>query len=326
MHSFEGWIPARVFWKQEELLVDWCWLGELRLTDPFFEQTINQALSHPANLLFRRQTPVEALEPLAVQRPGLTPRGFVFHMSRCGSTLVSQMLAADPRHLVVSEASPIDAILRAALRNASITESQRVKWLRGMVSALGQSRNPGQRHLFIKFDCWHTLFLPLIRQAFPAVPWIFIYRQPLEVLVSQHHQRGAQMIPGVLEPGLFGWDSSFIREMRLDEYGGRVLAKISGAALQGISSGNRKLVNYCQLPELVWTDLMKSWGLECLPEHAERMAAVARQNAKNPVLAFETDSARKNQQATPGLREIARNYLEEIYLKLEAQRLVSGFA
>jgi hypothetical protein len=36
------------------------------------------------------------------------PDGFVFHMSRCGSTLVAQMLAVVPDHVVVSEAEPLD--------------------------------------------------------------------------------------------------------------------------------------------------------------------------------------------------------------------------
>ena len=33
-------------------------------------------------------------------------------MSRCGSTLVSQMLAALPQNIVISEAAPIDAVVQ----------------------------------------------------------------------------------------------------------------------------------------------------------------------------------------------------------------------
>ena len=62
---------------------------------------------------------------------------------------------------------------------------QRIEWLRGVVSALGQPRLGTEKHLFIKFDAWKVLDLPLIRRAFPAVPWIFLYRDPVEVLTSQ---------------------------------------------------------------------------------------------------------------------------------------------
>ena len=47
------------------------------------------------------------------QSPGLPPSGFIFHMSRCGSTLAARMLAASPRNIVLSEADPIDYVLRA---------------------------------------------------------------------------------------------------------------------------------------------------------------------------------------------------------------------
>ena len=40
----------------------------------------------------------------AAAEPGIDPTGFIFHLARCGSTLVSQMLAALPEHIVLSEA------------------------------------------------------------------------------------------------------------------------------------------------------------------------------------------------------------------------------
>jgi hypothetical protein len=326
MHRFEGWIPARVYWHQGQPLVDWCWLGELQLSAPFFEQTILQALSHPANLLFRRQTSMEALEDLAASRPGLSPAGFIFHMSRCGSTLLSQMLAALPQNVVLSEAGPIDSILRAHLKNEDITEAQRIRWLRVMVSALGRRRRPEQRHLFIKFDSWHTLFLPLIRLAFPTVPRLFLYREPIEVLVSQHNQRGPQMIPGVLEPALFGWDALVVQQMPFEDYGGCVLAKICEAALQGLAEGNEKLVDYRQLPAIVWPKLMEFLGISCRPDEVHQMVAVSRLNAKNPALSFEPDTLQKNQGASDELREIARRRLDAVYRKLEDQRSRLGFA
>ncbi len=120
MNDFEHWIPMRVYWHQARPMVDWGYLGERRFTDPFFEQTIGRCVRHPADLLFRHQTPLEFLGELAERRPGLTPTGFIFHLSRCGSTLISQMLAAAPKHVVISEASPIDAILRAHFHDAAI--------------------------------------------------------------------------------------------------------------------------------------------------------------------------------------------------------------
>ena len=230
MKDFAGWMPIRIHWRPDGPEVDWGFLGDLRFTNPFFEQTVGRGLRHPANLLFRRETPMAALAELSESSPGLPPAGFIFHGSRCGSTLISQMLAALPENVVISEASPIDAVLRSHLRDPGITEEQRILWLRGLLNALGQRRRAEEKSLFVKFDSWHALFLPLIQRAFPAVPWIFVYREPVEVLLSHSRQMGGQMIPDVLEPAMYGWDADAVKGMSLGEYGGRVLAGISEAA------------------------------------------------------------------------------------------------
>jgi len=321
MNDFEGWTPMRIYWRQARPMVDWGYLGERRFTDPFFEQTIGGCVRHPADLLFRHQTPLEFLGELAVSRPGLAPTGFIFHMSRCGSTLVSQMLAAVPGNIVISEASPVDAILQAHLQDTNATDELRMKWLRWLLSALGRQRWPEEKHFFIKFDCWHALFLPLIQRAFPGVPWIFIYREPVEVLMSHTRQRGPQVIPGVLDPRVFGWDAQRVERMTLDEYGARVLGSICEAALEQARQGQGKLVNYCQLPGILWPDLMKYWGVDCAAEAVEAMTRVSRFHAKNPVLPFEDDTLAKSRAATDEIREIARQWLNGTYEELEARRL-----
>src|SRR5688572_22366488 len=99
--QLEGWVPARFFWREGKPMVDWCYLGSQRFETGFFEQTIGKCMTRPFNLLFRQQTPIEVLEEWHEIRPGLKPTGLVFHMSRCGSTLVSQMLTAIPTNVVI---------------------------------------------------------------------------------------------------------------------------------------------------------------------------------------------------------------------------------
>src|SRR5215208_1425097 len=108
-----GWVPIRLYREQSSAFVDWCYPGERRFTDPFFDQTVEQCLRHPFNLLFRHQTPIETLGQRHESHPGLPPAGFIFHLSRCGSTLITQMLAALAKNVVISEAAPIDSVLRA---------------------------------------------------------------------------------------------------------------------------------------------------------------------------------------------------------------------
>ncbi len=109
----KGWVPIQLHRAGAEAFIDWCWLGADRFTDPFFENTIDLAQSKPFNRLFTHRTPIAELGEWYEESPGLMPSGFIFHMSRCGSTLVSQMLAALPENLVISEAAPLDRLARA---------------------------------------------------------------------------------------------------------------------------------------------------------------------------------------------------------------------
>src|SRR6476469_2135193 len=105
-----GWTPVRAGARGDELIVEWRWLDDVPFREPFFTETVQLALERPFSLLFPRTTTIDAL---AGVEPGLEPNGFILHMSRCGSTLVSQMLAAVPGHLVLSEPLLVNDVLRA---------------------------------------------------------------------------------------------------------------------------------------------------------------------------------------------------------------------
>src|ERR1043166_8410879 len=104
------WVPSIIRWGREPML-EWCHPGDLRFTDPFFEQTIRRAMHQPFNLLFSQRTPLSEIAASA-GAPELRLAGLIFHMSRCGSTVVSQMLAALAQNVVLSEPAPLDQILR----------------------------------------------------------------------------------------------------------------------------------------------------------------------------------------------------------------------
>ena len=310
-------VPIRIYWQDSRPMVDWCYRGTQRFHEPFFDETIESCLRHPFNLLFRHQTPIDVLSDLQDSRPGLHPNGFIFHMSRCGSTLIAQMLAALPQNIVISEADPIDTVLRANRRDRRVTDEQRVLWLQGLISALGRPSNPEERHLFIKFDSWSVLDLPLLRRAFPSTPWLFVYRDPVEVLVSHARQRGKQMIPGILEPALLGLEPGEINPALLDEYCAKVLGRFCQAAVQYHGSDARA-IHYRELPEAVWSSLAQFFGICYTAEEVERMRAVTRYHAKQPRTIFAEDSAGKQQLATAEIRALAEQFVRPWYDQLEA--------
>ena len=319
MTSLSGWMPIRIYWHNSQPLVDWCYLGDERFTDPFFDQTIERALRKPFALLFRHQTSIDSLQEVADSELSVRPTGFIFHMSRCGSTLVSQMLASLPQNIVISEAGPIDSILRANWHDPRVTDDMRIAWLKGLLAVYGRKRKGGEEYLYVKFDSWHTLDLGLIRRAFPEVPWIFLYRDPVEVMASHRRMMGAQMVPGNLHPALFNLDYAALAGMSLEEYCARVLQSIGEAALERVDEAAR-LYNYRQLPDAVWSDLPGHFQVQYTATEIARMQDVTRFDAKSPSLPFTDDTAAKNREVTVEMRKLAEERLMPVYRKLESAR------
>lgn len=305
--TLDGWTPIRVH-ERGEPVVEWCWLDGATFDEPFFVQTVERALRNPFSLLFRQETPIAALDEL---EPGLQPSGFVLHGSRCGSTLVSQVLAAAPECLVLSEPPPVDQVLRARA-----PEAERVRWLRAIVSALGRPRTR-ERAYVLKLDAWAACDLRTLRAAFPDAPWVFLFREPLQVLVSHFRRRGAHMVPGALDPALFGLDGEAVARMAPEEYCARVLAAIYRAALDH-RDGLAHFVDYADLPDAVFSRVLYAFGLEFDEASLARMREVTGLDAKNPHLFFTPDAEAKKLDAPPALREAADRWVRPLYEELLA--------
>jgi hypothetical protein len=297
-----GWTPIRLYREGDRTLVDWCETGPTRFVDPFFHQTIDRVLARPAVALFRRQTPVEVLEALAHTEPGLAPAGFIFHGSRCGSTLVTQMLAASDTNRVLSEPGPIDEVLRTGFRAPIVPEAMRLVWLRAMVSALGRSQG-SERRLFIKFDPWHVLALPLIRKAFPEVPWVMLVRDPLEILVAQSRSFGTQFPIGPIPPEPFDIDLVSAASTPPDACAGRVLDRIFKAAATHFDNAGL-VVDYRELPDALGA-ILAHFGVDSDERERAVMAATAAFDAKMPNRIFLPDSETKRAAADNRLQATA---------------------
>jgi hypothetical protein len=309
-----SWLPIHVAAADGGVFVDWAYFGSAPLREPFFEQSILRALARPFNRMFRYRMAMDDFLAQAAREQALAPNGFIFHMSRCGSTLVSQMLAALPDNIVVSEAAPIDAVVQLCCAQPGLSDEQHRNALTAMVAAFGWRRSSDPRHYVIKLDSWHAIALPLFRRAFPSVPWVFLYRDPVEVLVSQKRQPGMQMVPEIMPPSLYGIDSFD----NFEEYQARVLASICQAALDNHDDGGL-LINYRALPQAVHTAILSHFGMTCSEDGRDFMAAAARRDAKATHREFADDSAAKQKEATAPLRALAERHLGDIYRRLEGR-------
>jgi hypothetical protein len=321
--DLEGWTPIRVGWRDGKAVVDWCFTAGVDFTDPFFDETVLRCLRHPFRLLFRHETSMDDVGRRVAEHPGLPPAGFVFHMSRCGSTLVAQMLAAVAAHRVLSEPAPVDSVLRAGEVDPGLTDSERAAWLRWIVGALGRG-GPGQTGVFVKFDAWSVLELSLVRQAFPEVPWLFLFRDPVEVLTSQARHYGAHVLPGVLPAAAFGMTAAEAAAMPLTDYAARVLGRICEAALEWEHDPLVTFADYADLPAFVLSNLVPAWSLKLGEGDLARMAAAGTRDAKNPFVPFDRAAQSQRGPAAPAVEAAAERWLGPAFERLRSVRTVPG--
>lgn len=313
-----GWLPGAVVATNAGPAVDWTHFGGAALTEPFFEDSLRRARRRPFNRLVRYRTPLMRLCSGAPADSLRAPDGLIFHMSRCGSTLVAQMLAADARTVAISEAPPLDGVVRFVEVNPDLSIEMRLGLIRAMVGALGR-RSGGP--FVVKLDSWHALALPLFRLAFPDTRWLFLYRDPVEVIVSHLRRRGSQMVPG-LDDGLYGIADAL--GMPTEEYVARVLARLC-EAIVAHHDPDGLVVRYDALPAAVADRILPHFGIA--PDAAGRaaMTSAAGLDAKSPVFAFTPDGESKRGAAGDTVRRAAGRLAVPIG-RLDMLRLASAAA
>ncbi len=304
------WLPADVVDGPDGPIVEWLHFAEEPLSHPFYQDSLQRARALPFNRLMRIATPLSALDAFANDPP---PDGFIFHMSRCGSTLVAQMLAAVPGHIVVSEPPPLNTIIQLAGRGIIPPDT-----IRTMIAALTRDRDGATRRRFVKLDAWHSLALPMLRALYPDVPWIFLFRDPVEVLVSQARMPGVHAVPGIVPLDAFGVTPD--PSIGHNDYAAWLLDLICKAALDGLGQGGGLLINYRQLPGAMDDLVLPHFGIPLDETERAAMATASGKNAKSPDTGFATDSAAKQREADPIIRATANRHLAATYAALEAAR------
>lgn len=273
----------------------------------------------------------------------LTLTGVVFHESRCGSTLAANYLqvAQPEQHRVYSESGPPIAALRACdMTRCSDATAQAL--LQDTVRLMSVSNDPREHKLFFKIQSLGTRSLPLWQAAFPEIPWTFIYRDPVQVLMSQLKQGPARANcarfqrsptqPAVLHELVGGRGTRFLQSLSPTEYCAVHLASLTTTAVQSLNDVGY-VVNYSNIKERLPVIMEQVWGIPLDDAARDRLSAVSGQYSKGrgqQATTFQEDSQEKETLATPAMRHAAEEYLQDSYDRLEAasdeawDRLQSG--
>lgn len=310
--NWKNWIPLYL----KGGCIEWGYMGRERFVEPFCQETLQKLAAKPFNQLFRRQSNLAALLELSISDNALPLSGIVFHMSRCGSTLVAQSLAALPNSVVLSEPEPFDKLLQWLIASQIPNEAA---LLRGLICAMGQPRRSEDRQLFLKTDCWHICHIDRILSAFPGVPWLFLYRDPIEVLVSQQRRPASYLIPGALaRHGLYPPVDLISQPL---EHSAWVLKRVLRDAAEAMMRHpGGILLNYHELPLALETRLAEHFSLNLGNIEIAGLRQAGTLDTKNPYRLFQPDSEDKHADADADLHAMATHWLGEAYAELERMR------
>ena len=287
-HTLSNWIPYKLIEKDNEVYFEWIYLGDLKYAEPFFDETISKCRSHANNSkLFKVITTVENLLDWSNELIAVELKSLIFHVSRCGSTMLSQSLATSSENIMISEAPIIDEILRSE----NFDSDKKAALLKAVISFLGQKRFPEQQHLIVKLDAWHIFNADYLRFIFPEMPFALLYRNPVEVLKSHQKLTGMHMVPNLLPPEVFGISAEEMNEISFQQYGALVLEKYFQAFLD-FSERDKNVIklNYNQGMKNVVQKFISFIAVDYADNELDKMYERLGKHSKNENNVFKGDS------------------------------------
>jgi hypothetical protein len=314
--ELENWIPYKLVTGNGQVQCHWLNTFGKKFTEPFFDETILKCKSaNSRHFAFSSISDLVMMKEWGQSLNTVEPTAFIFHISRCGSTLVSQMLATSDENIVLAEVPFFDDLLRLPYKEDRFDETAINKLLATAIRYYGRRRPGKEQRLFIKADSWHLFFYEQLRQLYPSVPFVIIYRSPDEVFRSHTKVPGMHAVPGLIEPQVFG----FITEDLEYKGPGIYLAKVLESYFrQSIKIAERDdkflLLNYNEGPMQMIEKIAAYSNTPFSGQDLSKMAERSLYHSKQPGERFSEEAATH----VPA----CLNKAMELYHTLDAKRIV----
>jgi hypothetical protein len=324
LESLRGWLPVDAVISDGRPGLLWMDLRDVELSEPLFQQTVERVRSRKAVEKFTEFDTLLQFEKIADSLP---PDGFIFHSSRCGSTLVANACRSLTDSIVISEAAAIDKLavrfITDAPEKGGVREILYSVFLRGVVNALGQGCSRRKRRYFVKFACCSVFVLDRILRIWPHVPWLFVYRNPVETIVSNL----ANVPDWMLDPDsrvlakMLNTSPAEIEMMSREELCARAIGSFYTVARQ-LANDRSMLLNYDDLAEASLLRIVEFFDVSPSKEEVNAIKRAKLIYSKDASLnrAFISDTEAKQSKATELIKQMSANWAEEPYRLLELKR------
>ena len=326
--SMKLWCPIDAVIAEDQPAIEWMDLHGIDFREPFFNETLARIDSEKRG---RVLTTFDALLQFEKICDGLSPSGFILHSSRCGSTLVANACRAVKDSIVIAEAPVIDKLITRFFTDGLSGSAKELLYkllLRATVTALGQRLKGDESHYFVKLACTSTLQIYRLRCIWPDVPFVFLYRDPVETIVSNllsiPEWMRAEVNPAAAA-AIVGVDEEHVTSLGSEEYCGRSLGRFF-AAVDANFDSRMKLLNYEQLSFDSLIAILNFFGIDPTVDEADAVRKVSRLYSKDSTSTrvFEDDSSQKRSAASGETYIAAERWAQSSYDRLNARVLSCG--
>jgi hypothetical protein len=322
--SLRGFVPVQVRLRGKDSGVTWMDAASMRLSEAFFAQTLRRLASE--RNCTRVVTDLDAVFELAEQLSNCEPDGFIFHTSRCGSTLVCNALNSVAMTTVLAEAAPVSETLAPYIPPSiwpfppEAWEMNRDRLVWAMITVFGQLRASPTARFYVKFNSWNMLALHILKAVWPNVKRVLLYRDPVETLVSNLRKQPSWLrlkARPKRASALFGFAPEDISAMSLEEFGARVVAQYYSHAA-AVSDVGSLLMDYRKLNASGLRQILDFLGVSEPELKESSIERVLRVYSKDPsrLRPFFDDSAEKQSSASVALRRAIDTWTTESFGRL----------
>lgn len=290
---------------------------------PLENKLLVQPLHYDRNDLRVILTPVDQFLRASDKIKADKKINFIFHMSRCGSTLLTRMLSSNRKFFVLSEPPIINILLNPALKLPAPYD--RFSLLRAAIGAMSKCAPKECESVFVKFRSWNVLYLNDITEQFPHARWMFVHRHGLEVLSSVLKKppgwlRSRRSYSKYFAPFL-NVSEDILYSIGDDEFASRLLGAFCHTAASSCSPHGSYL-DYKKWRENFFHLLRTLWDINLSDTEKQAMFAVSRLYSKDVsgTVQFESDSKMKREQTTKSQRDLADMFIETQRRLLDRQK------
>lgn len=278
------WAPAD--YDPKRRVLEWMSAAEKPI-HPFYSEHISAVRGQLLSALIKPQTALLPAPNLSGLVEQVQPAGFIFHLSRCGSTLVSRSFAGLSKCRALSE-SPL---LTQVLLDRNLSDTERRAALIFCINTQGQLFHPEQ-HLLIKWNAWDLQFWPLILSLYPQVPVLLLLRDPVEILASQQKSAGYHMVRQPSRPLFLELSVPEEGESILD-YQCKVLRLLLGYGLEMSQRNQVMVVDYKELLPAIANKIANWFSLALSKEECSQVEQCQLIHSKTATQPFIADSPSK---------------------------------